>query len=336
MSTKRSQPDAVRRILFRCDSGAETGFGHFSRCLNLARTLRGRSSASEVCFWGRYDDFSTGLLRHYGIERLTAPEQGCTAAELPATLAASEGFDALVLDSYGVEQAYLDALKGRRCRLAVLDDDQRHDLSGADLVICFRAGAEALKYGARREALGIGYLVVKPELREIREKNLAAPARAVRKVLVFLSGRDPGLRVLEGVLEAVSLPGLQVSYLARAAQPRVAARHLPLSPQVEAAYAQADFVVCGGGLVKYESAYCGLPNACLSLTALQDADTRVMAERQLTLDLGPLEAFEPARCARQVAAFLADPRAIGTQRDAFATKLTTDGSERVADLLLSL
>lgn len=329
-----------RRILFRCDGTKATGLGHLTRCIALARSLLAESPGTSCVFWGHFDNFANALLARYNLhEALQPPPQG-NANGITATWEACLGFDTLVLDSYGLDQTYIDALKHRPCRLALIDDDQRHDLSGADLVICFLAGAQVLNYGARQQFLGPSYLPVKPEFHALRKRNLALPAeRDIHRVLVFLSGGHMGENLLLPVLDALSLPAIELTYLAsKALTPGhwAHAKHLPLTPDIESVYEQVDFVVCGGGLTKYESAFCAIPNACLSLTTLQHSDTLAMAAQDLTLDLGMASELDPSRLRSQLTGFISNPVAIVAQRQAFASKLDNEGQKRVAMALLSL
>ncbi|MBH1964884.1 MAG: hypothetical protein I8H77_11145 [Comamonadaceae bacterium] len=114
------------------------------------------------------------------------------------------------------------------------------------------------------------------------------------------------------------------------------AKYIPFTPAIESVYAQSDFVISGGGLTKYECAYAGITNACLSLTDLQDQDTREMAAQGLTLDLGPAETSEIARVRGRIHEFISDPEALSAQRRAFASKLDTEGPRRVAQALSAL
>ena len=329
------------RILFRCDCGTAAGYGHFSRCLNLARALRGTVPAPRCVFWGSYDDFGGNALARYGIERLPAAVGGFSAADVAPTLEATRDFDLLVLDSYLADQDYVDGLKKRRCRLVVLDDMRRLDLRDADLAICFRAGSQAFPYGARREALGLEYLVVKPELRPLRERNLADSARPIRAALVFFSGGEHDAARLKDAVAAVgaALPDAAVIYVTRDGRPLPGlGRATPTAPRVdvESLYAQADLIITGGGLVKYESAYCAIPNASLSQTELQGEDTRVLAAQDLTLDLGSWSAFDPGAASGALARFAADAGAVERQRRAFRHSLVSDSPQRLAGVLLGL
>jgi len=330
---------ARRRVLFRCDNVGGVGFGHFVRCLNLARAVRSVDPRCEVAFRGAYDAFATEALRRHALEWRDAAPIGQSGSDVADEMAELSAFDIVVLDSYRLTQAGLDAAKGRGFRLAVFDDSQQYDLSGADLAICFRAGVENRATGARRQALGIGYLVVPPELRGIRIRNLAAPPAGVRNILLFLGGGGIDDALLARVVDAVSLPGVSVNYLTRDGRPVVDNRHAvarAVRADMDGMYAAADLVVSGGGLLKYESAYCGIPNACLALTPLQEEDTRALAARDLTLDLGPMHLFDAARVRNALSGLASSPRALAAQRHAFALMLDTDSPRRLADAILSL
>lgn len=329
------------RFLFRCDCDSRTGFGHFSRCLNLARQVRRRARSARIAFWGNYDRFGSSLLERYGFPSLPAPASGYAGRDAQAAIAASSGFDAMVVDSYRLSQAYVRRLSGRACRLAVIDDMRVLDLSGADLVIAFRAGSESVAYGARNAALGPAHLIVKPELRRIRVRNLAATRWTVRRVLVFISGRTAGGVLLAKAVAATitALPAAEVSYITedgRAIKGVARARPKAQTPEMEKLYARADLVITGGGLAKYESAYCGIPNAALSQTALQHQDTRLLARRGLTLDLGMAAAFDHARVAGRLAGLARSAAALRAQRRAFRAQFDTDSGPRLAARLLAL
>ncbi|WP_156909489.1 hypothetical protein [Ottowia thiooxydans] len=292
---------------------------------------------TQVTFWGHYDTLATQLLTQYGLATLALPVPPMDASGIARTREVCTSFDVLMLDSYDTQQSYIDGLKHSTCRLALIDDDQRRDLSGADMVICFRVGSENLDYGARHQLLGPTYLPVKPELYALRNHNLALEEnRPIEQILVFLSGGSIGTKHLQSVLQALDFPGMQVSYLAPSELPFMAssrAKYIPFTPAIESVYAQSDFVISGGGLTKYECAYAGITNACLSLTDLQDQDTREMAAQGFTLDLGPADSAELSRLRRQIHEFISDPRALSAQRRAFASKLDAEGPRRVAQAL---
>ncbi|SDX87703.1 hypothetical protein [Delftia lacustris] len=328
------------RVIFRCDGNAETGLGHLSRCINLARNMQLEDRKIQIFFWGDYDRFARQLLIRYGLSLLPFEPPPGNERGVDATLKVCVNFDMLLLDSYTIDQKYIDGLKQQPCKLALFDDDQRLDLRQADLVICFRANAELLDYGARHQLLGPSFLPVKPELRLLRERNLNLhPERLPLRILVFMSGGALGMKYLSSILDVLASSGRKISYLSKNAAPSYIgynANHLSLTADMETVYAEADFVVCGGGLTKYECAFSGLVNACISLTNLQSNDTEEMARQGLTLDLGAAIDFEYGRVKREIMEFIDDPIALLGQRKNFASKISDDGSSKIVRTILSL
>lgn len=329
-----------RRILFRCDGDQITGLGHLSRCISLARTLQLESPTITLKFLGRYSVFAQNLLARYNLSTLSPPIPEGSTHGVAAMREICAGFNILLLDSYALDQNFIDGLKHSQCRLALIDDDQRFDLSNTDLVLCFRAGSETLDYGASRQLLGPLYLPSKPEFQRIREQNLSLPVtRSIRHVLVFLSGMNADETLLSKVLNALAFPGIEVTYLADN-KPHFGvpsnARHAPFTPDIESIYENTDFIICGGGLTKYESAYCGIANACLSLTPLQQEDTRNMAAENLTLDLGSATNMDVDRVQDLIGKFINSKSARVVQRKAFESKLDSNGIQRVAEALITL
>jgi spore coat polysaccharide biosynthesis predicted glycosyltransferase SpsG len=327
------------RLLFRCDCEGMTGFGHFSRCLSLARTLT-ESYGTKVTFCGRFDGFAKKALQHYGMTNHEAHALGYSEQDVSKTLAMGKEFDALIVDSYDVDSSYVSGLASQSCKLIFIDDMHLMDFAGADMVINFRAGSESLTYGAKRVALGLEYLVVKPELQKLRMANLGKSKRQINNVLVFFSGRDasPAMLGQAIVMTRMAMPDVSLSYIKNGSpiEGLQDIRHMPFQPEIEELYAEADLIVTGGGLVKYESAYCDIPNIALSQTALQDMDTKILASRYLTHDLGMAEDFDLSVVADKLKQFVNDPTALGAQHNAFRNAMSTDSTQRLASLILSL
>ena len=52
-------------FLIRCDANKNNGFGHFSRCLNLARGIKHKLPKAKIVFLGDYDNIPTQLIEKY-------------------------------------------------------------------------------------------------------------------------------------------------------------------------------------------------------------------------------------------------------------------------------
>ena len=331
-----------RRVLVRCDGNELTGLGHLSRCINLARSILANQSSTQIAFWGRFDLFARKLLAHYGLPilqdiNIQVDDEYFGAA---ATLKVCAEFDVLLVDSYLIDQNYVDALKHQTTRLVLIDDEQRLDLSDADLVICFRAGYEKFNYRAKHQLIGPSYLPVKPEFHALRKHNLTlSPTRLVERILIYISGARLGDRYLPSILNALDFPGITITYLAAEAIPELSngrVRHITFTPDIESVYSDIDFVVCGGGLTKYECAFMGIANACISLTTLQKQDTEMMAAQEFTLDLGYAKNFEASDFCQEISNFIKNPNRLSAQRHAFASKIGSDGTKQIVQAIRSL
>ena len=58
------------------------------------------------------------------------------------------------------------------------------------------------------------------------------------------------------------------------------------SPNIEKLLANCDVCINGGGLIKYEAAFCCIPTASFSTTKLQDEDTQLLAKSGFISNLG--------------------------------------------------
>ena len=98
----------TKEFLFKCDCNEESGFGHFSRCLNLARWLLLKDNDFEITFLGDYNAFALLLLNKYTLDYLVASKEYSFDPE-PITLKASE-YHTLICDSYLINQEFVDTL----------------------------------------------------------------------------------------------------------------------------------------------------------------------------------------------------------------------------------
>ena len=272
------------QYVFICDANAEVGFGHFSRCFNIASGIRSVQPEADVLFQGD--------LNRPAMERLSS--LGCRVVSPAWPL------DDLtvILDRYDVDQAALGRLATRARALIKIDDFNELDLRNVAAVVNFRVGAETWDYAARHRFLGLAYYPAHPDFEAIRRRRLEASDDRTRQqgfhVVVSIGGTDR-YGVAVPIIEALDrvLSGATITWLGADNPPSGKADLLrnqlvsgSFSPDVARHYAVADAVICGGGVTKYEAGFCMIPNACLSQTAEQHRDTEVLAQTGLTFDLG--------------------------------------------------
>jgi len=101
--------------------------------------------------------------------------------------------------------------------------------------------------------------------------------------------------------------------------------------RVASALAEADAVISGGGLMKYEAAYTGLPVAALSQTVHEHLETKSFAAAGLGFAIGLGEAMSDAELGAQLDAFLDDHQLLAALRAACLEVFPEDPTGAVAD-----
>jgi spore coat polysaccharide biosynthesis predicted glycosyltransferase SpsG len=278
----------AERYVFLCDASPEVGFGHFSRCFNIACGLAALRPDADIVFQGKLSEAAVKRVHAIGASAdLTGADLGLTKSTV-------------VLDRYDITQDDIDRLAAAAGMLVKVDDFNEYDLERAAAVINFRAGVEDWTYGAKRAFLGLAYYPAHPDFAVVRRRKIEtagerdgpSDTEAVN-VLVSIGGADRH-GVAGRVIEALDrlLRNARITWLT--GQPGTQPgelRHNRLvigafSEKMAELYASADAVISGGGVTKYEAGFCMVPNACISQTPEQQQDTGIMAAMQLTYDIG--------------------------------------------------
>lgn len=173
------------KYIFRCDANGKTGLGHFFRCLSLARWLiTFKKDKIEVTFYGNYSDFALSVLKEYNLNYV--PSRLYLQLNENIDFNIFIGYSYVVLDSYLVNQNYINKFSEYRdIKSIVIDDHNYLDYHSIDLVVNYTLGSSDIKYNSLYQAVGIDYFFAKPELLDIREKNLSFNGE-FKNVLFFL------------------------------------------------------------------------------------------------------------------------------------------------------
>ena len=275
-----------KNILFRCDQNSKSGFGHFSRCLNFARLLRNQSNFNPF-FIGNYNDFSLSLLEKYNIDYKQIDSNDFTFFEASFF----SKFRYIVIDSYLYTQKFINRIVALPIFTIFIDDECLLNFTDADLVINFRIGQENLQYKSKHKALGANYFICKPEFLEIRKNNISK--ENIKSVLLFFGGLGLGGKHVNTIIKSIHEVNEDIkiyylsddySYLSQKNKDKI----IEIKPtfEIEKALNLVDCVINGGGLIKYECAFCKIPSASISTTKLQYEDTQILKAKNLIFDLG--------------------------------------------------
>ncbi|OYX69320.1 MAG: UDP-2,4-diacetamido-2,4,6-trideoxy-beta-L-altropyranose hydrolase [Caulobacter sp. 32-67-35] len=319
-------------ILFVCDAGPDVGGGHVMRSLTLAQAL---TAAGATC----------AFLARPAVETVLdtfAPETARTVA--------TEPFDAVVFDHYGLSAPDHRALAKGRPTL-VIDDLANRPLE-ADLVLDSGPSRQAQDHAGLTPPgaallLGPNHAPVRLAFAALREAALdrRAAGGPVRRILVSLGLTDVGGitgRVVDLLLPrlgdmaldvvmgggAPSLPRLQAM-----ADPRLTL-HVDTQDMPRLTLA-ADLAIGAGGSSSWERCILALPTLTLVLADNQVAVAAALTEAGASLRLDASSADFDVAFGQQVDRLVADGALRAMLSAASALVCDGDGARRVAAAFLA-
>lgn len=325
-------------VVIRCNANASTGYGHFFRTLHLARALSPSSSIEGIEFLGDFDATVQAIAGDYGFA--CQPGSGDLLASVDRQHLKPQSI--LILDSYALDEAYLNEIRPHCTCLVVIDDFNERTYPQADVLINFCLKAPSYAYQSGKNLLGMTYFLCKPELESVRRRNQYTPvAEQPKQIAVLLGSCDPH-NLTQAVVEALDgvFQETRIVTLDRLAS-RVHEKPLrhnqwqvqPFSPHIEKLYANTDLIISGGGLVKYEAAYCGIPCGSLANTEAEAKETQGFSAAGLVYDLGRAEAFS-ASAFRQHCQKLAEHDLRAQQRQTMLKHFPDNATQKVAQHIL--
>ena len=273
------------QFLIQCNATKKTGLGHLSRCLNIANAIKYLSKNVEIIFNGKFDDFAISLINNSSFEYI-----------FTKNLSKFNGYT-LILDDYNVSQKDINIIREKVNKFIKVDDFNTHELKELDLVINFRLNSETQNYSSMNSCLGLSYFPFKLPLMAIRERNMKVEKKNIKNIFIFMSASDEVsdgkniMMILNEFLENKHIylidKKCESTYSKDSEKNKLT--YLPFTMDIEKYYEIADIFINGGGMTKYEAAYCCIPNATLSRNEGQASDTRILSKWNLTYDIGSSE-----------------------------------------------
>lgn len=317
-------------IFFRVDAGERIGVGHTMRCLTLAEELRGY--CGEIGFICRElpgNMIERIATKGFRVLRLpSGPEihDWKVDAEQTMKVLLQNQFkpDWLVVDDYGLDKRWEEALRPLVKRIMVIDDlaDREHD---CDLLLDqnyyrnFETRYQGLVPADCRQLLGPKYALLRPEFKTVRQ-SMRVREGSVKRLLVFYGGSDPTNETAKA-LEAVKLlnrPDITVDVAVGAANPNrerikeicSGMGNTNFYCQVEnmaELMARADLALGAGGTATWERCYLGLPALVTMVAENQRETVEALAEDGVVWNLGWHEEVSVALLVKSVKDLLNNP-----------------------------
>ncbi len=331
----------------RVDAGRSMGLGHLMRCLTLAHQLSGEGV--ECVFLVRADD-ATALVIDAGHELLELPsepaDEEMDAAQCLAAL--DRRVDWLIVDHYGLGEAWERAMRGSAARMAAIDDLGRpHDVGL--LLDQNELPDAAARYAGKvpkhaRMLLGARFALLRPEFaREPRHRD-----GSIRRLLVSFGGSDPGnaTSVALDALEQVGWTDRSVDVVvgglhahtdelaARCAEHPAWTLHVP-TPAVGDLMRSADLALGAGGTSTWERCASALPALVVTIADNQRALAEATAAAGACRWLGDADDVDVDQIARELTSLDQAPEVV--QHMSLDARGLCDGrgTRRVARALLA-
>lgn len=324
------------RVLCRVDAGPATGLGHLQRCLAVADALQARGVATGFI----------GPEAPAACERIRARGHDWWPLEASVVDAArTHACDAVIVDSYSIDDADLQALRAADLFVVAIDDLARHAFA-AHIVVNGAAGAEALPYasstGDTRFLLGPAYALLAGAFAGAARRSVGA---GVGHVLVSIGGMDTDrnlprvLRLVDAVDRAFTMTTIVGPFVdddsVRHARYGHAHDFAVAPQQVAALMRRADLAVSAAGQTLYELAALGTPTVAIELFDNQAANIRALSAAGVVRSAGSIRdgGFDEALPAT-VAAVIDDAPARAAMSAAGQQLVDGQGAGRVADEML--
>ncbi|MBD2842455.1 hypothetical protein [Erythrobacter rubeus] len=288
-----------------------------SRCIALAEALR--LSGVESTFAGKFDAAAQDQLAAAGFNSVPLSFRVNSDADDTEVAGGTSGdtFDFTIIDSYRADEDYLLQIKSPDRKIVVIDDFRKLNSYPCDVVLNFTWDAPKLGYQDDPVLLlGPEYFLARRRLVDARGRSILRDRQGeVRNLLIAIGGSDPkGLtgRLLKLLRQQHA--GLCVHAIGTENDEAATllgefdegSRFLPRQPDLSEPLLWADAALTGGGLIKYECAYMGVPAAAIAQNEGQDSESQSFARAGLVHDLGLADQVDDERLSQSLEKFLSD------------------------------
>jgi UDP-2,4-diacetamido-2,4,6-trideoxy-beta-L-altropyranose hydrolase len=333
-------------LLFVVDAGPAVGGGHVMRSLTLAQALADQGAQCRFVAAPAADAILAAFAPD--MERVTA---GTTSPADLAAVAATERFDAVVFDHYGLAEEDHRAIAGGKLTLVI--DDLADRPLGADLLLDSGPARRAEDYtgltpDSVRLLLGPQYAPVRPEFAALREQALSWRGEPVQRALVSLGLTDvDGItgRLVERLRPKVNEVGIDVVLGAEAPSlpslVKIARRDIRIvlhvdTPHMARLTAEADIAIGAAGSSTWERCALGLPTLMVVLAENQREAAAAVAERGAALVVDVASAGFEAAFDRALMRLTTDAALRLQLAQASAELCDGKGAPRVAEVFLKM
>ena len=245
----------MKNIIIRTLGGGSTGYGHFFRCLSLAKAIRKIRKDIKIVFL--LNDLLIDLIKVEGFNYLVSNSLNYDE-KIISNL--DTDIDLFVLDTYLGSDNYLKMVKNKiKTKIMLIDDNNDiYDSTVVDIIYNGNIHAEKLNYTYVKNQLrllGSEYLIMKEEYRDSGESDI----KDKNSILITTGGSDEygialnimySIRNLDARIRLIIGPGYKKSYIEKIESEDVELIYKPSS--LKTYINRSEIVITAGGSTVYE------------------------------------------------------------------------------------
>ena len=348
-------PTLAMKVVFRVDASGEVGFGHLSRCINLAEVLRSRGN--EVSFVCRDDEaksfsaledrlFATVLL-----PMLSAGEVVNQQEDAQQTIQAllGERPEWLIVDTYMLDKVWERLMRPHVAKIAVIEDlsSREHD---CDLLIdqnySERSATSFEKFVPKACELLLGprFALIGEQFRKLRELK-SKPALELKRMFIFCGGSDPQNLTQRSIdeISCSELSNIAVDVVVGAQNKtfdREAALKLNANIEIHEASGEfarimsiTDLAIGAGGTTSWERMCLGVPSIVVSVADNQNSACEKLGRDGLINYLGMQSSLKSGELRDAVVKAQTNYASLFDQVERGQILVDGRGCERVAEVM---
>lgn len=326
------------RVAIRADASVALGSGHVMRCLTLAQALR-RQGAQVLFLCRRLPGHMGETIRQQGFELRWL---GAESARGDQQVRRGRPLDLLVVDHYGLDRRWEEAMRPCARAILVIDDlaDREHTcdlLLDQNLLPGLQHRYQGLLPPGCRQLLGPGYALLRENF--YREALRPRPRRDIRRLLVFFGGSDPA-NLTGRALREIAETSLGADVVIGAGNPHRAdiqalcgssGGHWTLHVQTERMpelMAGADLALGAGGSSHWERCVLGLPALVVTVADNQVTTTRLLQEQGACWWLGDKDSLPEGSFRQALVTLRRYPEMLTAMSGAARKVVPVDGGTR--------
>ena len=337
---------SLMNVVIRADAGPAVGTGHVMRMMALGEACC-KLGASVTMLSG---ELPAGLVRRLlgcGIDVCQLEESNSDQSDALETLefAARENADWIVLDGYGFDVPYQQAMAGSSAEVMMMDDGNLADPNLVDAILNQNAYAD--NHDDDQQILsGCQYTLLRSEFLSASACETKTIRQVARRILVTLGGCDDA-NWTHQVLQALAEIGSQkliVDVVVGAGYRHLDSlvelkRSLPFSIRIHRnvdrmvdVMQRVDFAITAGGSTCYELARCGVPALAIPVAENQEPIVKALSEMETVAAFEPtgVAAQDIATMSKMVRQLLRNPKARNRMSEAGRTLVDGQGAFRIA------